>query len=390
MAKVQGTCDERFAALQQAFQERIDAGDELGASITVNIDGKDVVDLWGGYKNPDRTELWEENTIVNVWSSSKTVIALATLMLVDRGLVDVNENVAKYWPEFAANGKENIKVKHFLSHTSGLSGWDEQLERADFFNREKLTRLLAEQAPWWEPGTASGYHAHTMGFLLGELVLRTTGKTITQFIADEIAGPLKADFQIGAKEEDWPRIADVYAGPGPALQLPEGIPDIIPRTLKNPVMSAEGCLTPEWRRAEISAANGHGNSRALAKILSAISLGGEVDGVRLLSPETIDLIWQEQAHGVDLILGKQVQFGIGYGLCVAGDSAVNMMLPQGKICFWSGWGGSMVVADTERRMTISYTMNRMYTGTGTLGNANTAAYLTTIYAALGAKPSLQQ
>ncbi|ATY66360.1 beta-lactamase [Cordyceps militaris CM01] len=386
MAQVQGTNDDRFAELRNIFQQRLDSGDDLGASITVNIDGKTVVDLWGGHTSTERTEPWQEDTIVNVWSSSKTIISLAILMLVDRGLLDVHENVAAYWPEFAANGKAHVKVRHLLSHTSGVSGWEAPLARDDLYDREKATRLLAAQAPWWEPGTASGYHSLTMGFLLGELVVRVTGgQTMRQFIAAEIAGPLNVDFQLGAAEHDWPRVATLDTGGRGSMALPPGAPEITAKTLLNPAPDASSAMSAGWRRAEIGAANGHSNARALAKIMSAIALGGEVDGVRLLSPKTIDLIFEQQSHGVDMVLHRNVQFGIGYGICLAGDSAVNEILPRGRICYWSGWGGSMVAADTERRMTFSYTMNKMWINAGTIGNPNTLAYGRAVYAALGVK-----
>ncbi|OAA62917.1 beta-lactamase [Cordyceps fumosorosea ARSEF 2679] len=387
MATVQGTNDPRFDELRSIFQQRLDSGDELGASITVNIDGENVVDLWGGHTSRERTAPWERDTIVNVWSSSKTIISFAILMLVDRGLLDVHENVATYWPEFAANGKEHVKVRHLLSHTSGLSGWEAPLAREDLYDREKATALLAAQAPWWEPGAASGYHSLTMGFLLGELVVRVTGgKTMRRFIADEIAAPLGVDFQLGAAEPDWPRVATLDTGDSNGdMALPPGAPELTVKTLGNPAPNANAANTPGWRRAEIGAANGHANSRALARIMSAIALGGEVDGVRLLSPATIDLIFQEQAHGVDMVIHRNVQFGIGFGICTAGDSAVNEILPRGRVCYWSGWGGSMVAADTERRLTFSYTMNKMWINSGTLGNPNTVAYGRAVYAALGVK-----
>ncbi|KGQ09833.1 Beta-lactamase domain-containing protein 2 [Beauveria bassiana D1-5] len=390
MAQVQGTCDERFAALRTIFQQRLDSGDDLGASITVDLDGQNVVDLWGGYTSSERTQPWEKDTVVNVWSSSKTIIALAVLMLVDRGLIDVHENVAAYWPEFAANGKEHIKVRHLLSHTAGLSGWEAPLAREDLCDREKVTRLLAEQAPWWEAGAASGYHSLTMGFLLGELVLRVTGRTMKQFIADEIAAPLGVDFQLGAAEEDWPRVATLDTGGHGDMTLPPGAPEITVKSLLNPQPNGNNANSESWRRAEIGAANGHGNARALAKIMSAISLGGAVDGVRLLSPATIALIFEEQAHGVDMVLHRNVQFGIGFGICTAGDSAVNETLPKGRICYWSGWGGSLVAADTERRLTFSYTMNKMWINAGTIGNPNTRAYGRAVYAALGVEVGTQE
>lgn len=393
MPQVQGTNDERFAKLRDIFQKHLDSGDETGASITVNIDGKNVVDLWGGFTSSERTQPWEQDTIVNVWSSSKTVISFAMLMLVDRGLLDVNENIATYWPEFAANGKGQIKVRHALSHTAGLSGWEEPLRAEDLYDGEKVTALLAEQAPWWEPGTASGYHSLTMGYILGELVARVTGRTMRQFIADEIAAPLGVDFQLGAAEKDWPRVATLDTnGVLGDIATPPDTPELTAKTMFNPTPNGTNASSVAWRQAEIGAANGHANSRALARIMSAVALGGEVDGVRLLSPQTIALIFQQQARGVDLVLGRHVQFGIGYGICTAGDSSVNVrgILPKGRICYWSGWGGSFVAADTERRLTFSYTMNKMHIKHGTLGNANTADYAKALYEALGVDMPAQQ
>lgn len=384
MPTVQGTCNERFEELRTALQERLDSGDEIGASITVNIDGKNVVDIWDGYTTSTQSKHWDRDTIVNVWSSSKTIISFAILMLVDRGLLDVNANVADYWPEFAANGKENIKVRYLLSHCSGLSGWREPIVLDDLYDFKKMTTLLAEQAPWWEPGRVSGYQAITMGYLLGELVIRVTGgKTMSQFIEEEIATPLRVDFQIGAKEEDWPRVAVLEPNQAPPMELPEGLPEVLVNAMTNPPWGVALAMTAGWREADVSAANAHTNSRALSKIMSAIALGGEVDGVRLLSPETIDLIFQQQSHGVDMVTGEMVQFGIGYGICTAGDGLVNQILPKGKVAFWAGWGGSLVVADTERRMSFSYTMNKMWIGTNILVNPNMVAYAKIIYKALG-------
>lgn len=380
---VKGFSADRFTELRSFFQQRINSGDDLGAAIAVNIDGRHVVDIWGGYTSADCSQPWEKDTIVNIWSSTKTIISFAILILVDRGLLGVNENVAKYWPEFAANGKENVKVRHLLSHTSGLSGWETPVALQDIYDFEKAASLLAEQAPWWEPGTASGYHALTMGYLLGELVFRVTGKTMNQFIAKEIAQPLNVDIQIGVKEEDWSRVAVLAMATGTPTVLREGTPQLILKTIMNPGWNAADAMTPGWRAADVSAVNGHSNARALSKIMSAIALGGEVDGVRLLKPETIELVFLEQAHGIDVIIGRSVQFGIGYGLCTAGDTTFNEVLPKGKICFWSGWGGSIVVADTERRMSFSYVMNKMQTGHLPFGNPNTAAYVKMIYKALG-------
>ncbi|HEY8761957.1 MAG TPA: serine hydrolase domain-containing protein, partial [Candidatus Dormibacteraeota bacterium] len=183
MAEVQGTCDARFASVRSAFEEQLESGEELGASIAIVVDGAPVVDMWGGWSDPERTRPWEKDTITNVWSTTKTMTALAALVLVDRGELDVHEKVAKYWPEFGANGKQDIEVRHLLSHTSGVSGWAQPVVVEDLYDWEKSTAMLAAQAPWWEPGTASGYHALNQGHLVGEVVRRITGRTLGAFFA---------------------------------------------------------------------------------------------------------------------------------------------------------------------------------------------------------------
>ena len=197
MAEVHGKCDDRFSAVQRAFVDNFDRGLDVGASVAVALDGEIVVDLWGGYADEARTTPWERDTITNVWSSTKTVTALCALILHDRGELDVDAPVARYWPEFAANGKEGVLVRHLMSHTAGLSGWEEPVTFEDICDWDKATSLLAAQAPWWEPGSASGYHALTQGYLVGEVVRRVTGQSLGTFLAKEVAGPVGADFHVG-------------------------------------------------------------------------------------------------------------------------------------------------------------------------------------------------
>lgn len=192
---VSGHCDARFGALRAALADNIASGEEVGACIAIDIGGESVVDIWGGYSDAARTRPWVEDTIVNVWSSTKTVTSLAALMIIDRGLVEPTAPVAAYWPEFAANGKQDIEIRHILSHTSGVSGWDLPFTTEDMYDWDKATAALAAQAPWWEPGTASGYHAHNQGHLIGEVIRRVTGQSLKEFVRDEIAGPLGADFK---------------------------------------------------------------------------------------------------------------------------------------------------------------------------------------------------
>lgn len=372
---VHGHCASQFELLRTEFEKNLTSGEELGASIVVDVDGDVVVDLWGGFCDGERTRPWGADTITNVWSSTKTVTSLAVLMLVDRGVLDVHAPVAKYWPEFAANGKDRIELRHLLSHTSGVAGWDQPFDLDDLYDWERASSRLAAQAPWWEPGTASGYHAQNFGQLLGEVVRRVTGKTLAQFVADEIAGPLGADFQIGARESDWARIADVVPPPPLPIDLSALPADNLTRkALGTPPLDAGAANTAAWRQADLGAYNGHGNARSLARIMSVIARGGTVDDITLLGQDTIDLVFEEQSNGPDGVLGVPLRFGIGYGLP---QTATVPFIPDERICFWGGWGGSMVVMDLDRRMTVTYAMNRM--GGGLLGSPRSEAYLNAVY-----------
>ncbi|MGC0415934.1 serine hydrolase domain-containing protein [Embleya sp. AB8] len=378
MVDVQGTSAARFDAVRTLLAENLASGAELGASLVVDLDGELVVDLWGGFRDRDRTVAWDEHTIVNVWSSTKAVTSLAALILVDRGELDIHAPVARYWPEFAANGKQDVEVRHLLSHTSGVSALEQPVTMADLYDWDAAIARIAAQAPWWPPGSASGYHSVIFGHLVGEVVRRVSGTSLKRFVAEEIAGPLGADFQIGAAEQDWARVAEVVPPPPMSLDFGAwGADSVALKTFTGPGMHAAVANTEDWRRADLGGVNGHGNARSLARVLSPLARGGEVDGVRLLGPATIDLVFAEQAAGVDLVLGVPLRWGIGYGLP---QRDTVPWLPDGRICFWGGWGGSLIIMDPERRLTISYVMNRM--GNGVIGSDRSAGYVRAVYDAL--------
>jgi CubicO group peptidase (beta-lactamase class C family) len=355
------------------------SGEELGASIWVNVGGETVVDIWGGHRDTGRSVPWDEDTITNVWSTTKTITNLAALMLADRGELDVYAPVARYWPEFGASGKQDIEVRHLMSHTSGVSGWERPFAREEMYDWDTSTARLAAQAPWWEPGTASGYHANNQGHLIGEVIRRITGLHLKEFVASQIAGPIGADFQIGARPEDWGRIADVVPPPPLPFDL-AALPDdnVTKRTFLGPEADAAAANTPGWRNADMGALNGHGNARSVGRIMSALALGGETEGVRLLSPGTIELIFDEQSRGPDLVLGVPLRFGIGYGLPLPETMPV---IPDRRICFWGGWGGSLIMMDLDRQLTFAYMMNKM--APGIIGSPRSDSYLTEAYRSLG-------
>ncbi len=375
MTEIHGFCSDRFSAVRDAFHANFEFQGDVGASVAITLDGELVVDIWGGHTTPERTLEWQEDTLVNVWSTTKTMAALCMLVLADRGQVDLDAPVAKYWPEFAANGKDGVLVRHVMAHTAGLSGWEQPMATTDLYDWELATSRLAAQAPWWEPGTQSGYHAITQGYLEGEILRRVTGTSLGKFFAAEIAGPLGADFHIGLPESEDHRVAPVIP---PAQAIP---PEIDPesvawRSFSNPMLSAEMALEPGWRRAEIPAANGQGNARSVATVQSVIAGGGEARGVRLLSEATVARIFEEQSFATDLVLGLPVRLGIGYGL----NSSATPLSPNERACFWGGWGGSLVVNDLDAKMTVAYMMNRM--GDGTLGDLRGAAIVFAAHASL--------
>lgn len=370
MATLGGTSDSRFQPLVDILDSQLDADYDLGSSLAVAVDGELVTDVWGGWTDEAKTRPWEADTVTNVWSTTKTMTALAALHLMDQGKLSPTDKVAAHWPEFAAEGKADIEVRHLMSHTSGVSAWAQPVTTDDVLDDDKATAMLAAQAPWWEPGTSSGYHALNQGHLVGEVIRRIDGRGLKQYFAEEIAGPLDADFTIGSPVENHSRISNVVAPP--PLPIP---PDLDPesvmfKTFTGPLPDAEISHTDAWRAATIGAANGHGNARSVAKIQAVVSNGGSSGGVGILSSDTIEAIFDEQSHGIDQVLMVPVRFGLGYCLSAA-DNPVGVT--SGKKCFWGGWGGSIVLNDLDNRITLTYMMNRMQDGL--VGNETSVALI---------------
>jgi CubicO group peptidase (beta-lactamase class C family) len=368
-----GTCGPAFEAVHNAFIANFDAGNELGASVAVTIDGAPVVDLWAGLASTDGRP-WVEDTIVNVYSSTKTMASLCVLMLADRGKLDLDAPVATYWPEFAQNGKGGVLVSHVMAHSAGLPGFDPPLEVADLYDWKKVCDNLAAQAPWWEPGTAVGYHAVTQGYLQGELVRRVDGRTLGTFFREEVAGPLGADFHIGLDAANDGRVADLVP---PKNLLNEGYSGAVAERMAagGPPLDATEPMTRAWRGAEIPAANGQGNARSMARIHSVLACGGALDGVRLLSEKTLARVLEVQIEGNDLALNVPMRFGMGYGL-----PGELLPLPNKRVFFWAGWGGSIALIDLDARMSVAYAMNRMFPEL--IGDLRAAGIIIAAYTAL--------
>ena len=377
--EIDGHCDARFDGVRQAFASNFDELGDIGASVAATVDDESVVDLWGGTcatdAGPGRP--WQRDTIINVWSTTKTMSFLVTLMLADRGLLDLDAPVADVWPEFATGGKDRIDTKHVLSHSAGLSGFDVMTTAHDLTDHDLVCGRLAAQSPWWEPGTASGYHAVTQGYLLGEIARRVGGRSMGRFLADEVTGPLDADFHIGTAAEHDDRVAHVDPPPN-ALGGDLAPGTIAHRTFATLPLDASASQTHEWRRAEIPAAGGHGNARSVARVMSVLANGGSLDGRQFLSAAMCDRIFEEQQHGNDLVLDRPLRLGLGFGL-----SSDDMPLPNDRCCFWGGWGGSLALVDMEHRVSFSYVMNDMREST--TGDDRAGRLLMALYGSLAAE-----
>jgi len=352
--KAEGFTDERFAGVREVFDGNLASGQDIGASFCATLEGETVVDLWGGYADPDRTRLWARDTIVNVYSTTKTMTALVALILADRDELDFDAPVARYWPEFAAGGKAAVKVSHLMSHAAGLSGWREPIRMEDLYDWEKATALLAAQEPFWEPGTAPGYHGLTQGYLVGEVVRRITGRTLGTFFREEVAEPLGADFHIGLPASEDARVAELIPPP-PGTAASDGEQTEVQANMsQNPVLDVGVTRTRAWRGAEIPAAGGTGNARSVAEIHAILANGGVAKGRRFLSEAGCRKALELQIEGEDLILRRPARYGMGFGL--AGGM---VPMPNPNSIFWGGYGGSLVIIDMDARTSFGYAMNRM-------------------------------
>ena len=352
--QIHGHVDPRFEGVRAAFAANFTDLGDVGASFCATVKGETVVDIWAGVADAETGAPWQRDTIVNVYSTTKTMCALSALLLADRGQLDFARPVADYWPEFAANGKSAITTAQLMAHSAGLSGFKEKIGKDDLYDWDKVTGLLAAQAPFWAPGTAPGYHGITQGYLVGEVIRRITGVSPGTFFLTELAEPLGADFHIGLSASEDARVATLI--PPPAGQ---GIADMTDRPLTdnmstNPAVNPLETRSRAWRGAEIPAANGHGNARSVALVQTLVANGGEAGGKRLISEAGVRRALESQIKGDDLVLGIPVHYGLGYGL-----SGGQLPLPNANSCFWGGYGGSIVINDLEARTTFAYAMNMM-------------------------------
>jgi CubicO group peptidase (beta-lactamase class C family) len=369
-------------AAQAAFEANFAEGKELGASFCATIEGETVVDLWGGWADPGKTRPWTADTIACVYSTTKTMTALTALLLADRGELDFAAPVARYWPEFAANGKAQITVAQLMSHSSGLSGWRPAVRGEDFYDWDKVTSALAAQAPLWPPGTASGYHVYTYGFLIGEVVRRITGQTLGTVFRNEIATPLGADFWIGLPASEDARVAELvpFELPASAAAAASRLGDIEKASLLDTQIQIPWSTTRAWRAAEIPAVNGHGNARSIAEVHTLLANGGRANGKRLMSEAGCRKALERQVSGPDLVMrGLEVSFGIGFA--IPPSPILRLELPNPNALFWGGSGGSFVLIDLDAHATFAYAMNRM--NPTTVGDERSFRIIRAVWEALG-------
>lgn len=359
--EIHGEVTPGFEPVKQVF-ENLWKEVEVGASFCAFHRGRKVVDIWGGYVDVDMSAPWQRNTLVNVYSTTKGLASVAVAVLFDEGKIDYDEKVVTYWPEFGAEGKQDVTVAQLLSHQAGLCGVDTKLEVEDLYNWDKMVNLLAAQKPLWPLGSGAGYHAITWGYFPGELIRRITGKTLGQYFREKVAAPLNADFYIGLPDSEMHRVATMN-GPNRARKKPKvpantnlKMPKLYPIALLNPSVSPfKDASSYEWRKAEIAAANGQANARGIATIYGALACGGELNGTRIISERAIrEAIKLEVDNEPDMVIGRPMRRGRGFMLNT--DGAYG---PNPNAFGHAGAGGSVGYADMDNQVAIGYAMNQM-------------------------------
>jgi CubicO group peptidase (beta-lactamase class C family) len=370
--EIKGQAKAEFAPVRTAY-EQLWQGIEVGSSLCIYHRGEKVVDLWGGFTDRDMSTNWEADTLVNVYSTSKGLAALAIAILHGEGRIDYDEKVVVYWPEFGAEGKEHITVAQLLSHQAGLCGVDARLSVKDLYDWRKMINLLAAQKPLWPLGTGAGYHAVTWGYFPGELIRRLCGKTLGQYLQEKVTIPLNADFYIGLSESEFSRCAALI---GPNHARPEAnsfkndqeskgrrspgkstiSPKFYAEALLNPTISPfKDACSREWRKAEIAASNGHASARGIARIYAALSLGGTLDGLEIVPNSSLKESLKVEVDGPeDMVLGGKLRRARGFMLNT--DEAYG---PNPSSFGHAGAGGSLGFADMDAGIGFGYAMNQM-------------------------------
>lgn len=353
--EIHGGCDPQFSKVKETFEKLYQEDREIGSCFAVYKDGKPLIDLWGGFQDKEKTKPWQKDNLITVYSTTKGVAAFCIALAMERGLLRYEEKVSTYWPEFANNGKEDITVGMLMSHQAGICS-PETRNVDDYYNQNLMAEKLAGMTPIWEPGTASGYHSMTFGWLTSELILRVTGKSLGTFFREEVGDRYEIDFFIGLPESEDHRVAELV--PFDIVRIENAEQQKIKLTdaqksQRNSARTLDIQNTKAWRQAEIPSANGQGNARGLAKLYSMIV--PEDNNLKLLKDDTLKQMTTMQIEGRDLVLAVQVRWGVGF------------ILNKHKIIYGpiegafghSGYGGSCAFGDPENKIGVSYVMNRM-------------------------------
>lgn len=386
MGAIEGVCLPQFSPVREAFASHFALGWEKGAALCVTLEGRLVVDLWGGSGSRDGERPWRRDTITNIFSTTKGVVAAVIAMLVDEGRLSYDAPVSEYWPEFAANGKESVTLATLLSHQAGLCAFSEPVSVADLYDWTKMVRILEAARPLWTPRERTGYHARTFGFLAGEVIRRVTGCSVGTVVQQRLGPELGDELMIGVPRAQHPRIADIV-GPdefwrrqeatclddrlsqsmdrrlvgmmgvetrtGAAAPPATEVVELMERVFTNPFYDPEIANSEHWRSAEIPSSNGHGNARALATLYGAFACGGELGGRRLISASGIAEATRLESDRADSVLGFPIRWARGFTLN-GGEFG-----PHAETFGHRGIGGSFAYADPKARLGVAYTMNQM-------------------------------
>lgn len=381
---INGTCDARFDAVRDAFIANFENGLELGAGLSVSVEGRNVVDLWGGWLDEAATRPWERDSLACIFSCTKGVVAIVALVLADRGELDLDAPVATYWPEFAQNGKSTIPVRWLLTHQAGVSAIEQKMPFGSLSDWTAMTDALAAQQPMWEPGTDHGYHGVTFGHLIGEVIRRVTGVSCGTAMRELLCEPLGLDIWMPLAEADDARTADMVLGqPASPVTFFDhwGPDDLGPKSFRNPpdCSYVPYTNTRPFRAAEIPAANGHGTARSLDRLYATLACGGTLDGVNILSPEMVERGGREWVRGIDRVMALPTAFGLGFERTIP-DWPFG---PNPNTYGHNGSGGSLGIVDPDTGVSLGYVMNRMIWGP-TRDDPRWQPIFDALYASLGA------
>ncbi len=365
---IHGYCDPAFNKVKTAFLDNFHQKKETGAAFALDVEGKTVVDIWAGFADFSKNRPWRKNTLTNIYSATKGITAICALKLADQGRLDLDAPVARYWPAFSRAGKEALTVRMLLNHTAGMVGVKKRLPSKALYDWKVMTDALAGQAPWWHPGKIQGYHAVTYGWLVGQVIRQITGRSVGQYLKEEITDPLGLDLHIGLNPVEHKRSATMIMLRFPTLHAdatrltaaivknPRG-PTACAFT--NPFSIITGVNTRAWRSAELPAANGQSTARSLAKLYGILATGGKSGTTEILSRTMIEHCSMEETVGHDAVLKLQTRFSLGFMLNQNNKS--GNFGPGQKSFGHPGAGGCLGFADPDARLGFGYTVNKMDT-----------------------------